>query len=467
MNANGRNKYDSAFICRCLHYLAVLIVGLSCIGCVSGYERRLTDIRRDYYDLRDVEMAKKDIETFQKWAPQKEQDVLSLNQACLELYSGDAANAKKELVQARDSFDSIEQKRIQQSAENLISYWTDDNFNSYEGDDYEKVLVRAMLAIADLFDGGEDAKAYAYQIAAKQDEIVQNGFIDDPMHEGKKVNPKRNYPRVPLGPYLEGLLWEETYLNSSDAARCYEKVVKWQPNFKQGKNDLIRAQTSVHSQPGAGRVYVFAFVGRGPHKEQVYEEATQGALLIADRIFSATNQYSVPPTIAPVPIPALIIEESYVSNVAVEMDGERQMATETIADVNEMAINQYEAIKDQILARAIVRRVVKKGTLYAAKQVAEVNDWVSLAMDLGGIVWEATETADVRCWELLPAKIQVASFEAPVGEHSITLYPTDAAGNKIGVPLTATVNVNANRNSYLLVNYPDENPIGEAVVSDR
>ena len=149
------------------------------------------------------------------------------------------------------------------------------------------------------------------------------------------------------------------------------------------------------------------------------------------------------------------------------MDGERQMTTETIADVNEMAIKQYEAIKDQILARAIVRRVVKKGTLYAAKQVAEVNDWVSLAMDLGGIVWEATETADVRCWELLPAKIQVASFEAPVGRHSITLYPTDAVGNKIGVPLTTTVNVNANRNTYLLVNYPDENPIGEAVVSER
>ena len=212
MNANGRNNSDSAFVCRCLRYFAVLIVGLSCIGCVSGYARRLTDIRRDYYDLRDVELAKKDIETLQKRAPQKEQDVLSLNQACLELYSGDAASAKKELAQARDSFDSIEQKRIQQSAESLISYWTDDNFNSYEGEDYEKVLVRAMLAIADLFDGGEDARAYAYQIAAKQDEIVQNGFIDDPMHEGKKVNPKRNYPRVPLGPYLEGLLWEETYL---------------------------------------------------------------------------------------------------------------------------------------------------------------------------------------------------------------------------------------------------------------
>ena len=115
MNANGRNNSDSAFVCRCLRYFAVLIVGLSCIGCVSGYARRLTDIRRDYYDLRDVELAKKDIETLQKRAPQKVQDVLSLNQACLELYSGDAASAKKELAQARDSFDSIEQKRIQQS----------------------------------------------------------------------------------------------------------------------------------------------------------------------------------------------------------------------------------------------------------------------------------------------------------------------------------------------------------------
>lgn len=447
--------------------LCVVTLGLCvvCSGCVSGYARHIETLRRDYYEYGDLERAKQDVERRQKRASKKEQDVLALNDASLALCSGDLRAAKSKLLEARDSFDAIEARNLQKSAENLLSYWTDDNTNSYPGEDYEKVLLRAELAIAELLDGGQDAKAYAYQIAAKQDEIVQNGVIDDPQNKDKKINPKSQYPRVPLGPYLEGLIWEETYLNSSDAQRCYEKVVKWRPDFKQGKQDLIRAQTSVHSQPGNGRVYVFAFVGRGPHKVQAYEEATQISLLIADQIFSAVNKYSVPPTLAPVPIPCLEVEEPYVANVGIEIDGKNQGATETLADVNEMAIKQYEAVKDQILAKAVVRRVVKKGTIYAAKEVGQVNNWVNLAMDVGGIVWEATESADVRCWGLLPAKIQAASFEAPVGKHTIALFPCNRQGNDIGVSLSATIDVSANQNTYVLVNYPNREPIGKIVTS--
>ena len=447
-----------------LSFAALCVLGI-CSGCVSGYAERLREVRRDYYEVGDIEQAKTALERRQKRSPQREKDVLALDEASLELSSGNIVEAKEKLLQARDSFDAIEENRIQKSTENLLSYWTDDNMNSYEGEDYEKILVRATLAIADLFDGEKDAQAYAYQITAKQNEIVQNGVIDDPRNSNRKINPKKAYPRIALGPYIEGLLWEQTYVNASDAARCYEKVVNWQPNFKQGRQDLIRAQTGVHSQPGNGRVYVFAFVGRGPYKEQVYEEATQFALLLADQVFSATNKYSVPPTIAPVPVPALVVNESNVKSVGINIDGENKGNTETIADVNATAIKQYEVVKDQILAKAVVRRVVKKGSIYAAKEVGQVNDWVNLAMDVGGIVWEATESADTRCWGLLPGKIQVASFEIPVGEHELTMCPCDQQGRKNGVPLTAKVKVNANRNTYVLVNYPDREPIGKVVVS--
>ena len=441
---------------------AILIV---CAGCVSGYEKLQRNVRRDVYEQGDVERAKKTVEKRGERAPQKERDVLALDEASLELSSGNVVEAKRKLIRARDSFDKIEADALQKSAENLLAYWTDDNSRPYEGEDYEKVLVRAELAIADLLDNGEDAKAYATQIAAKQDDIVQKGLVDDPREQGKKINPKKNYPRVPLGPYLEGLIWEETFLDSGEAARNYEKVVEWRPQFKQGKTDLIRAQTSVHSQPNNGRVYVFAFVGRGPHKEQAYEEATQFALLIADQVFSATNRYSVPPTVAPVPVPVLAIEPSKVKSVAIDIDGKRVGASETIADVNEMALKQYEATKDQLLARAVVRRVVKKGTVYAAKQVGQVNEWINLAMDVGGVVWEATETADIRCWGLLPAEIQVASFEVPAGKRRLAFRPIDRYGNYIGVPIEVDANVEANRNAYVLVNYPDEKPLGAPVVS--
>ncbi|MGN1200250.1 MAG: hypothetical protein ACI4SW_06375, partial [Thermoguttaceae bacterium] len=127
---------------------------------------------------------------------------------------------------------------------------------------------------------------------------------------------------------------------------------------------------------------------------------------------------------------------------------------------NEMAVKEFEAIKDLILARAIVRRITKKGTVYVAKEAAQVNPWVSLAADLGGVVWEATETADTRCWGLLPAKIQVLTAELPAGETQIVVYPTDRQGNKIGEACRRTVHIPKNRNAYVMVNYPDRYPVG-------
>ncbi|MDO5308434.1 MAG: hypothetical protein Q4G03_02920 [Planctomycetia bacterium] len=456
-----------SYTTRLLVLLVACALMLCVTGCMSRYAAHLDGVRRDYYEYGDIAKAQNDVERRRKGAPKSEQSVLRLNAASLHIASGEFGQAKDELIAVRDEFDELEARAIQKSAEDALSYWLDDNFSSYEGEDYEKVMIRAMLAIADLFDGGADARAYAHQIASKQDEIVQRGQIDDPKHQGKKINPKAVYPRMPLGPYIEGLIWEETYVETAEAARCYEKVAQWRPQFRQAQTDLARAQSGVHSQPGNGRLYVLAFVGQGPRKEQVYAEATQLALLIADQIFSATNKYSVPPTLAPVPIPALVVEEPYVQGIAVTIDDQKEGVTETLADVNQMAITQYEAIKDQILARAIIRRIVKKGTIYAAKEVGQVNSWVSLAADVGGVVWEAIETADTRCWGLLPAKIQAFSMELPAGTHKLTIYPTDRTGNKIGEPLTCRVVVEANRNAYALASYPNREPIGHIATSSQ
>ena len=111
--------------------------------------------------------------------------------------------------------------------------------------------------------------------------------------------------------------------------------------------------------------------------------------------------------------------------------------------------------------------IVKKGTIYLAKEAAQVNDWVSLAMDVGGVIWEATETADTRCWGLLPAKIQVWSVELPVGEHHVSFTPEERSGVSGGVTLSSTITINANRNTYALVTYPSGEPVGGVVVSKR
>ena len=42
-------------------------------------------------------------------------------------------------------------------------------------------------------------------------------------------------------------------------------------------------------------------------------------------------------------------------------------------------------------------------------------------LNAAGVVWEATESADTRCWGLLPEKIQVLRIELPAGQHQLSL----------------------------------------------
>jgi len=433
-------------------------------GCASQYSEHLQPVRNSFYE-GEVTAAREKLNQRVKKAPEKEKDVLMLNDAILEMTDGNIQKAQSNLLTVRDHFEELEAAALKKSTENVLQYWTDDNMTSYPGEDYEKVMLLSMLAISELLMDGTDAQAYAYQISAKQDEIVKRGEITDPNDSNRKINPKLNYPRIPLGPYLQGILWEETYTNQEEAARCYEKVVQWLPGFKQGKIDLERAEKGVHSQPGHGVIYVFAFVGRGPCKEQVDSPATQFSLLIADQIFSACSKYSVPPTLAPVPIPAIVTEETGIHAVCVDVDGCNEAKTETIADINKMARDQFEIIKDQIIARAVMRRIVKKGTIYMAKEIGQVNNWISLAADVGGVVYEASETADTRCWGLLPARIQVARIELPIGQHELSLYACNATDRRLGMKSKVKVNVLNNRNTYVLANFPSNNIIGKIVAS--
>ncbi len=441
-------------------------------GCVSQYSKHLSDMRQDFYQGRTAVALQKTAER-QEEAPAQEQDLLALNAAMVELSRGNPASAEQKLRTVRNHFDDIENQSLQQGAEKLLSYWTDDNRRSYEGEDYEKVLIRSFLAISNLLQQGDDAQAYSYQISQKQREIIERGAMladtkdGENTKNGTQENPKLAYKQVALGAYLEGLLWESTWLNQSDAARAYQKVVDWAPDFAEGGESLRRAQTSVPAKSGNGVVYVFALVGRGPYKVQERAEATSTALLIADRIFSAVNQYSVPPTVAPVLIPAIRCEACPVQSVQIRADGQHIASTETILDVNRMATEQFAAIRDQVIARAVIRRIVKKGTLYAAKDIGNVNGWVSLAMDVGGVVWEATETADTRCWGLLPAQIQVARLELPEGNHQLSLRSCGYGRSSDGLPYQTTVRVTAGQNAYLLANFPDQTLIGQIVVSEN
>ena len=118
-------------------------------------------------------------------------------------------------------------------------------------------------------------------------------------------------------------------------------------------------------------------------------------------------------------MPRLVARQSAVQAVGVLAGGQRVGATETITDVTQLSIQQYEAIYPRIIARAVARRCLKKGLIYGGKEMTGMSkgSFTGLAVDLAGIAWEATENADTRSWGLLPDKIQVLRVELPAEEH--------------------------------------------------
>ena len=433
--------------------LWIILIGGGC----TTYAQRVTQIRAAYYE-NGIASA----DTLLSTAIQKDRvnaDVLKLDQAMIQLASGHAQEAEQTLREVRDRFDALEETSL---SEKTLSYLTDDTRRAYAGEDYEKVLIRSFLALSNLMHDGGDAEAYCLQMIDKQEQVIAAGA------NAKGENPKQSYPRVAFAPYLRGVLRESTHNSYDDAQRSYAAVLNWQPAFLSARNDLQRATTGRHSAPGNGVLYVFTLVGRGPYKEAVSEIPSSASLLIAGEILSSVGNNTVTPNVAAIQVPHLVATENDIQSVAVHVGPQPVGDTETVTDVTQLAINQHTAIYPSIVARAVARRCVKKGLLYGTKEAtgSNRNTLSSVAIDMAGIVWEATENPDTRCWGLLPDKIQVLRVELPAGEHSITLRAVANNGGLSRSPVTQQVRIGDSRNTYLLATFPHAQLVGKALVSE-
>lgn len=436
-------------------YVVVVLVlwQATSAGCAS-HVHRLQQVRGHFY-TGDLPGARGEVQRLLE-KPGRDGDVLLLDQAVIELADGRPAEAERLLRHVRNRFEHLEQKALGESALSMV---TDDTALAYAGEDHEKVLLLSLLALSNLMAGGGDAQAYALQIADKQQQLIRDTG-------GLEQHPELANVQVALGPYLRAALAEESRFNLDDAVRARTMVVTYQPEFRDGQADLQRAQFDVPAQPGHGVLYVFALTGRGPTKEEALEIPTQAALLIADRIISATGKHELPPTIAPIRVPKLVPRPNRVARVEVTINGVREGETATLVDVGRLALAHYEADYPAIVGRAVARRIIKKGAVYAVKDAvgAQRNPLADIALTLAGIAWEATEKPDTRCWGLLPDQIQVLRLELPVGEHRLGLAPADYRG-PIGREEPALVRIEDGRNTYALAHFPDARLVGRIVTS--
>jgi len=455
----------------------ILVSTLAALAfCVAGcatHADRLRDVRACYHNNELGQALTEIDEAMEERSADKEQDVLLLDRAMIELASGRPAEAEQTLRVVRDRFDDLEQRN---PTEIVLAMVNDDTSLTYPGEDYEKILLRAMLSLSNLMHDGGDARAYGHQVAWKQEQIIRaaepkvsdeaSGEESGESSGEERSNPKLRYKRVALGSFLCGILDEQDPMRAGEAQRGFERVVAWQPDFSAGSEYLQRSMQGRHSAPGNGVVYVFALTGRGPHKVEVNEENVQMGMFVAEMILNATSSHVITPSVAPVKVPQVVLEPSLIDSVSVSVDGRSAGTTETVTDVGRLAVEQYEAIYPRVVGRAIARRAIKRAALYAAQDAIDSADsgWVGLAFLVGGIAWDATENADTRCWGLLPEKIQVLRIELPAGQRRIGLAAVDYRGEP-GETYSQTVDVVEGRNTYVMGVFPDLDLTGQILVN--
>jgi hypothetical protein len=437
--------------------IAIVLLALAATGCVS-HVQQMRDVRTAFHRGDLAEADRLIAQRLARGAGNA--DVLALDRAMVALADGRPAEAERLLRQVRDRFDHLEQEDAGETTRAALS---DDTAKAYAGEDHEKVLLRGMLALANLLQDGDDAEAYSLQVLDKQRDIIQASLRED------GTNPKAAYQQVALAPYLRGILREATHRDYDDAARHFATVVNWQPDFRSGPAHQARAAGGLHSQRGHGVVHVFALVGHGPFKAEVVELPSSLSVMIAGDMLGSGLGRSLPPTLAPIKVPRIVAVPSGVDSVRVAVGDWQAGRTETITNVSEMAVRQQEAVLPETVARAVVRRTLKKGTIFGVKQGLGLSNGSlpAFALDAAGVAWEATENADTRCWSLLPDRIQACRVELPAGPHALTLQPIDRHGRPTGRPVVQEVAVADGRNTYLVLHVPDAGIIGRPLTSPR
>lgn len=449
-NREAGDRLVNRWIVECLLVL-LLPAWLTFSGC-STHAKRISQPRNLFYDGQ-LQACRESLEKLSK-SHRHDRDVVNLDLAVVDLLSGQPQQAEIRLRDVRDRFDHLEQDSL---AEKTVSMWTDDQVRSYAGEDYEKILLRVFLCLSSLMHDGIDAESYTLQVQEKHEQLGQ--LFDQ--WSGSKGSV---YQPLPLGFYLRGVLREATHRDYDDAVRNYEVASSLLPQSEPLLWDLARVREGVHSRPGHGVVYVFAMVGRGPYKVEVAERPTSDALLIADRIISAVGPYKLPPTIAPIKIPDIAVPPSDVDAVGIRINGSPIGPTSSLANIEQLAVSTYQANRNAIIARAVARRVIKKATIVAAKDSIGKDGLTGIGMDLAGIAWEASESADTRCWGLLPKEIQVLRVETPAGEHHLQLNAL-LGGRPVGPAQTKEIRVIDGQNTYVLCWFPDARSVSQVMSS--
>ncbi|MEZ6095147.1 MAG: hypothetical protein R3C03_13115 [Pirellulaceae bacterium] len=432
-----------------------IVVGLLMLPGCTHHRNLVEEAHRQYWSGDIAGSAKLLNEAIEK--PQNDLDPLLLDQAMLEFHNGNLGHCQKLLLEVQQRNQT---SKIQTIAENSTAYLSDDTHRRFEMDEHEQILLNVMLLLSSLIGQDGDAHAFALQLGEQCQELLASrpakteedaNAAPSEVVEQAEIDPVKS--ELAIGPLLQALTLGESPTHHDELLRHLATANDWRPDSPMLNSMLIDAANGVQAPEGHGTVFVISLVGRGPRKITSLETVTSDATLAADRMLSELGDYSLPPTIAPIKVARIELSPLTFDRILVSVDGHAAGETTVVSDIGRLAVERQQELMPQIIARAVVRRMLKKGVMVAAKKKSGVerdqkNNASSLAWDAVGVVWEAIEKPDLRGWSLLPGSIQILRLDLPAGNHQLTFAPT-MYGNVVGESYRGTVHVQDGRTTFI------------------
>jgi len=184
---------------------------------------------------------------------------------------------------------------------------------------------------------------------------------------------------------------------------------------------------------------VISFLNPGPVYQEEVAEVSSAALLVATELISHNSEVSLPPTVAPVTIGVPVAPDQPIQGIEV-FSANQSSSSQRIWSVYRSAMKEFQENKNQIIAKAVAARVLKKAVVHKGKKelgISKESGW-SRAIDFAGSLWEMTQRPDLRCWNFMPGEVHLNRMTLPAGSQKLTIKTRlvhQAFSQQVEVPL--------------------------------
>lgn len=293
----------------------------------------------------------------------------------------------------------------------------------YKGDDYEKVLINAYLAMNYLFMGELD------------DAVVEARRLNEKLRKYKQ-EAKRNYQQNAFARYLSAMAWEDQR-NWDSAYIDYKNTYDLTGGFKLLEQDLIRAAKRA-SRSDDYYKWKSQF---GQDIEPSSLKPNYGEIVL---IYEQGNGPRKQPNPEFIRVPKLYPQPSRGIRARLSIDGIGEFDTDLVYNIETVAIQTLDDAYAGLIAKRMAGVAAKA---VVADQVRQKNKL------LGNLLWiglNLADQADLRQWSTLPETLQVARAWVPAGHYTIRVRTFDHFGEPTGEDMPPqTLKVSPKRKTFV------------------